>query len=65
MFKKEEEVSKINKCNAHVANQFKVITSNFKENNSSKAWPKAFSPFVSDQKTFPKSWSQFPLSPSY
>ena len=30
--------------------------------NQSKTWPKAFNPFISNQKTFPKSWSHFPLS---
>jgi hypothetical protein len=49
MFKKEEMKSEKNRSNAHVVNQ-------------TKSWPKAFNPFVLDQKTFPRSWYRFPLN---
>ena len=64
MFKKEEVKTGKSKCNAHVANQFKIDTT-LKEKKQTKAWPKSFNPFITDQKTFPRSWSQFRLKSYY
>ena len=65
MFNKEEIKSRKNQKNTNVTNQFKIGVSNFKEKKQTKTWPKAFNPFVSNQKVFPKSWSRFPLTSSY
>ncbi len=65
MFNKEEIKFRKNQSNTNVTNQFKISVSNFKEKKQTKTWPKAFNPFVSNQKTFPKSWSRFSLTPAY
>jgi len=62
MFNKEEIKSGKNQSNTHAASQFKINVSNFKDKEQTKAWPKAFNPFISYQKAFPKSWPQFPLN---
>ena len=46
-------------------NQSNIVNSESKEKKQTNAWPKAFNPFVSNQKTFPKSWSRFTLNASY
>ncbi len=62
MYKAEEIKSENGKCNAHVANQFRVTNYSFNKNGQDKTWPLECKQVDANKEIFPESWSGLPVS---
>jgi len=62
MYKAVEVKLEKNKCNAHVASQFRVTNYSFNKNGQAKTWPLECKQTSTNQEIFPESWSGFPVS---
>lgn len=62
MYNTEESKLGKSKCNAHVANRFRVTNYSFNKNGQNKSWPLECKLIGTNQEIFPESFSGYPLS---